>query len=54
MQLQRHTVHSLMAQYLLAIKFAQVRGKVTEAEARQKCFSDLKKLPDQVEMLTKP
>ena len=39
-----------MAQYLLAIKFAQVRGKVTEAEVGE-MLRDLKKLPDQVEML---
>ena len=40
----------LVAQYLLAIKFAQVRGKVTEAEVGE-MLRDLKKLPDQVEML---
>ena len=40
----------LVAQYLLAIKFAQVRGKVSEAEVGE-MLRDLKKLPDQVEML---
>lgn len=40
----------LIALYLLAIKFAEVRGKIGEQEKRQ-LISDLKKLPDQVELL---
>lgn len=40
----------LVAQYLLAIKFAQVRGTVTESETAE-LITDLKKLPDQIEML---
>lgn len=40
----------LIALYLLAIKFAQVRGKITENELAD-LITDLKKLPDQIEML---
>lgn len=40
----------LIALYLLAIKFAQVRGKITENELAE-LITDLKKLPDQIEML---
>lgn len=40
----------LVAQYLLAMKFAQVRGKVTEAEL-DSMIKDLKRLPDQIELL---
>lgn len=40
----------LIALYLLAIKFAQVRGKITENETAE-LITDLKKLPDQIEML---
>jgi len=40
----------LIALYLLAIKFAQVRGKITESETAE-LITDLKKLPDQIEML---
>ncbi|MFP3156357.1 glutamine--fructose-6-phosphate transaminase (isomerizing) [Lachnospiraceae bacterium ZAX-1] len=40
----------LIAQYLLAIKFAQVRGRMTEEEATD-MIKDLKKLPDQIELL---
>ena len=40
----------LIALYLLAIKFAQVRGKITESETAE-MITDLKKLPDQIEML---
>ena len=40
----------LIAQYLLAIKFALVRGTVTDQEAAG-MLSDLKKLPEQIERL---
>ena len=40
----------LIALYLLAMKFAQVRGTVTDAELAQ-YIEDLKRIPDQVEML---
>ena len=40
----------LIAQYLLAIKFAQVRGTVTQAEV-ESMIVDLKGLPGQIEML---
>lgn len=40
----------LIAQYLLAIKFAQVRGKITPEETAA-MLGDLKKLPGQIEML---
>lgn len=40
----------LIAQYLLAIKFAQVRGTVTDQEVSD-MLNDLKKLPEQIEML---
>lgn len=40
----------LIAQYLLAIKFARVRGTITEQEMAG-YISDLKKLPDQIELL---
>lgn len=40
----------LVAQYLLAMKFAQVRGTVTEAEL-DSMIKDLKRLPDQIELL---
>ena len=40
----------LIALYLLAIKFAQVRGKITDNESAE-LITDLKKLPDQIEML---
>ncbi len=40
----------LIALYLLAIKFAQVRGTITEAES-ENYIEDLKRIPDQVEML---
>ncbi len=40
----------LIALYLLAIKFAQVRNTITEAEA-ERYIEDLKRIPDQVEML---
>ncbi len=40
----------LIAQYLLAIKFAQVRGQLTEREV-ERLLNDLKRLPDQIEML---
>ena len=40
----------LIALYLLAMKFAQVRGTVTDAELAQ-YMEDLKRIPDQVEML---
>ncbi len=40
----------LVAQYLLAVKFAQVRGTVTEQEVAE-MLSDLKKLPEQIERL---
>ena len=40
----------LIAHYLLAIKFARVRGAITEREMAG-YISDLKKLPDQIELL---
>ncbi len=40
----------LIALYLLAMKFAQVRGTVTDVELAQ-YMEDLKRIPDQVEML---
>ncbi len=40
----------LIAQYLLAINFAQVRGTITEKEAGN-LLNDLKRLPDQIELL---
>lgn len=40
----------LIAHYLLAIKFARVRGAITEQEMAG-YISDLKKLPDQIELL---
>ena len=40
----------LIAQYLLAIKFAQVRGAVGETETLE-LITDLKRLPEQIEML---
>ena len=40
----------LIAQYLLAIKFAQVRGKLNEEEVIE-MLKDMKKLPDQIELL---
>ncbi len=40
----------LIAQYLLAIKFANVRGKLSDAEMAA-MLKDMKKLPDQIEML---
>ncbi|MEY8392248.1 glutamine--fructose-6-phosphate transaminase (isomerizing) [Lachnospiraceae bacterium] len=40
----------LVAEYLLAVKFAQVRGEITEAEAAS-YLKDLQKLPEQIEML---
>ena len=40
----------LIALYLLAIKFAKVRGKITDEEVKN-YIEDLKRLPDQVELL---
>lgn len=40
----------LIALYLLAMKFAQVRGTITDAEL-EGYIEDLKRIPDQVEML---
>lgn len=40
----------LIAQYLLAIKFALVRGKLSEEEAEE-LLMDLRRLPDQIELL---
>lgn len=40
----------LIAEYLLAVKFAQARGEVTEAEV-DGYLKDLQRLPDQIEML---
>lgn len=40
----------LIAHYLLAIKFARVRGTITEQEMAEYIL-DLKKLPDQIELL---
>ncbi len=40
----------LVAQYLLAIKFAMVRGKISSQEAEE-LLVDLRRLPDQIELL---
>ena len=40
----------LIAEYLLAVKFAQALGEVTEAEV-EGYLKDLQRLPDQIEML---
>lgn len=40
----------LVAQYLLAVLFAQVRGQISEEQVAD-MLHDLKKLPDQIEML---
>lgn len=40
----------LVTQYLLAMKFAQVRGTISEEEL-QRMLHDLKRLPDQIELL---
>lgn len=40
----------LVAQYLLAVLFAQVRGQVSDGQVAE-MLHDLKKLPDQIEML---
>lgn len=40
----------LIAEYLLAIKFAQIRGSITEEEVTG-LLKDLQKLPEQIEML---
>ena len=40
----------LIAHYLLAIKFAEVRGQITEQE-KLDYIDDLKRLPDQIELL---
>ena len=40
----------LIALYLLAMKFAQVRGTITDGEL-ERYIEDLKRIPDQVEML---
>lgn len=40
----------LIAEYLLALKFAQVRGEITESEINS-CLKDLQRLPEQIEML---
>lgn len=40
----------LVAQYLLAIKFAQVRGEIDQNQVEE-MLRDLKKLPEQIEML---
>ncbi len=40
----------LIALYLLAVKFAVVRGTISESES-QEYLEDLKKLPDQIELL---
>ena len=40
----------LIAEYLLAIKFAQVRGEITEQQVVS-YLKDLQKLPEQIEML---
>lgn len=40
----------LIAEYLLAMKFAQARGTVTEKEMEE-MLEELKKLPEQIEML---
>ena len=40
----------LIAEYLLAIKFGQVRGTISEEEVAE-MLQDLKRIPDQIEML---
>lgn len=40
----------LIAQYLLALKFAQVRGKISDQQLTDMML-DLKRLPDQIELL---
>lgn len=40
----------LVAQYLLALKFAQVRGQITEEQVKE-FLHDIKKLPNQIESL---
>ena len=40
----------LVAEYLLAIKFAQIRGEITDAEVAS-YLKDLQRLPEQIEML---
>ena len=40
----------LVAQYLLALKFAQVRGQITDAELEE-YLADLEELPNQIERL---
>lgn len=40
----------LIAMYLLAMKFAKARGQISEAELKES-IEDLKRLPDQVELL---
>ncbi len=40
----------LIAMYLLAMKFAKVRGKITDADLKT-YIEDLKRIPDQVELL---
>lgn len=40
----------LIAMYLLAMKFAKVRGQVTEDEMKE-YIEDMKRLPDQIELL---
>lgn len=40
----------LIAEYLLALKFAQVRGQITDQELSE-MIVDLKRLPDQIELL---
>ncbi len=40
----------LIAEYLLAVKFAQVRGEISDGEVAE-YLKDLQKLPEQIEML---
>ncbi|MCR4892782.1 MAG: glutamine--fructose-6-phosphate transaminase (isomerizing), partial [Lachnospiraceae bacterium] len=40
----------LVALYLIALKFAHVRGKITD-ERLTECIADLRKLPEQIELL---
>ena len=40
----------LIAQYLLAMKFAQVRGRLSDSELSEMLL-DMKRLPDQIELL---
>ena len=40
----------MIAQYLLSIKFAVARGRITDQEVEE-YLGDLKKLPDQIELL---